>query len=137
MQLGQMLGDRGRADAHMLGQVVHRMLTVEEGPHDAQTGRVGQQFEGLYCPGDLLVIRVTYLRIHAGTIPVGRLRHFYFPPRHSLPGPLPSLPRSGGRPLECALAGAVVPPRPGARRFWPVSCAPLCLLISITSLELI
>jgi hypothetical protein len=44
------------------------MFAMEECPHDAQTGRVGEQFECFYCPGDLFVSRIRYLRIHADSI---------------------------------------------------------------------
>ncbi len=65
-QLCEMLGDRCRPGADVLGELVDRVLPVEEGPHDPQAGRVSDHREHLDGPIDLIVGRVlNFLRIHA------------------------------------------------------------------------
>jgi len=76
-QLGEVLGHGGRTDADMLGEVVHRVLAVQQSPHDPQPGRVGEQLENSHRGVDLTIRRhrrmlnacvVRYLRSHADSL---------------------------------------------------------------------
>lgn len=71
-KLGEMLGHGRRSCAEVVGELVDRMLPVEERPHDSEPSRVGEHREHLDRPVDLSVHRVlNFLRIHAdkGTSP--------------------------------------------------------------------
>ena len=63
-----MLGNRRGLRTHVLGQVVDRVLSVQQRPHNPQSGRIGQQLERGCCRSDLISGRVMYLRIHAGSV---------------------------------------------------------------------
>ena len=75
-QLGEVLGDGRRPGADVVGELVDRVLPVEQGPHDLQSGGVGEQLE--YAGGDveLDVVRLhamfANLRSHAGSVSPGR-----------------------------------------------------------------
>ena len=65
-QLGQVLRDPGRMGPHQRSQLIDRVLAVEQGPDDAQTGLVTEELE--HSHGGLeLTVRGNhiYLRIHA------------------------------------------------------------------------
>lgn len=67
-QLGEMLGNRRRSHTDVVGQVAHRMLTVEQRPDQVQPGSVGEQFEQYRSSIELCIRRLrTYLRSHADT----------------------------------------------------------------------
>lgn len=69
-ELRQMLGDCRRLHTDVIGEVVDRMLAVQQRPHDTQTGRVGQQLEGLRGCDELDVSRLLhYLPAHAASVP--------------------------------------------------------------------
>jgi hypothetical protein len=69
-QFGEVLGDGGRAGADVLGELVDRVLSVQQGPHDLQPGRVGEELE--HAGSDFELDRVglrpmiANLRSHAG-----------------------------------------------------------------------
>ncbi len=69
-KLHQMLGHRRWLSLDVGGQLVHGVLTMHEGPHDAQPRGVSQQFEhgGRFL--DLVDRRLSnYLLKHAGRLP--------------------------------------------------------------------
>src|SRR5580704_15369737 len=72
-ELGQMLGDRGRLGAHQVGQLVDRVLALQQGPDHPQARLVAQQLEHPDGGTELLPGRtLTYLRRHADTLPARR-----------------------------------------------------------------
>lgn len=72
-KLGEMLRDRGRLGAHMRGELVHRVLAMEQRPEDSKPGRVREQLEGVRRDLELIVRRFpAYLRTHADSM--ARLR---------------------------------------------------------------
>ena len=69
-QLGQMLGYRRGRHADVGGEIPHRVFTMQQGPHDVQTGAVGQQLQRRGCCIQLLSGNrlYTYLRSHAYSV---------------------------------------------------------------------
>jgi len=64
-----MLRHAGRMGPDELGQLVHRVLAVEQGPDDAQPGLVAQELEHSHGGAELVLGRnYLYLRSHAGII---------------------------------------------------------------------
>jgi len=64
-ELGEVLGYPCRLSSHMIGEFVDRVLPVEQGPDDPQSGGVGEQLERLDGPCHLVVAWPIYLRSHA------------------------------------------------------------------------
>lgn len=68
VQFCQVLRHGRRPNAHMVGQMIHRMLPMEQGPQNSKSGWVGEKLERRYRPGDLLLAGISCLRIHADNI---------------------------------------------------------------------
>ena len=68
-KLGQVLRHRGRLSLHVGGQLVHRMLPVQQSPHDPQARDIGQQLQSTDSQLQL-VLRgfFNYLRRHADMV---------------------------------------------------------------------
>src|SRR5580692_7217148 len=65
-QLGQMLRDGSGLGTHQVGQLVHRVLALEQGADDPQPGLVGQELQHPDGGMDLLACHLShYLRRHA------------------------------------------------------------------------
>ena len=54
-ELGEVLGDRCRAGSDVVGEVVDRVLAVEQGPHDPQPGGIGEQLQDADGDVDLTI----------------------------------------------------------------------------------
>ena len=68
-QLGEMLGDCGRCDTDVFGEVVDRVLTMQQRPHDVQPRSISEQLQSLcrrveFCPCRFGI----YPRSHADSV---------------------------------------------------------------------
>jgi hypothetical protein len=92
-KFGQVLGDPGRMGSYEGGKFIDRMLAVEQGPDDPETGLVAEQLEHAHSGLEFVLGRNhIYLRIHADRLPskevaVGGTLH-NLPPFGAGPSPI-------------------------------------------------
>jgi len=60
-ELGKVLGDSGGLGADVAGQLSHGMLSVEQGPEEAQPGAIAEKLEG--PDGDVDLVHRRQIRV--------------------------------------------------------------------------
>lgn len=68
-QLGEMLGHGRGLDANVVGEVVDRVLPVQQRPHDPQPGWIREHAQHADRPLDLPVRGINWLRGHVDSLP--------------------------------------------------------------------